>query len=66
MTLLTAEQVAERFGVTPRAVRFWIEHGDLEAQRFGRAWAIDEAALETFERPQVGRPPPERGTQKRR
>lgn len=33
MKLLTTKEVAETFGVTPRAVRFWVRSGLLFAQQ---------------------------------
>lgn len=55
--MLTTSQVAERYGVTRWQVTRWISTGLLAATKYGRDWLIDEAALETFQRPRkTGRP----------
>jgi excisionase family DNA binding protein len=56
MRLLTTLEVADRFGVTPFAVAYWIRNGRLKAQKLGKTWVIDEADLESFKRPPAGRP----------
>ena len=56
MTFLTTAQVAARLNRDASQVRRWCESGKLPAQKFGRAWMIDESALEEFERPKRGRP----------
>src|SRR5947209_70723 len=70
-TLLTAAGVAERCGVSLRAVRRWIAAGDLAVHRLGRAIRVSEADLERFlaaHRSTI-RPPPQheqKAAQKRR
>jgi len=54
--LLTVDDAAQRLNATPRTVRNWCESGQLTAQKVGRDWIIDAAALDGFERPKVGRP----------
>ncbi len=57
--MLTTHEAAERLGVSERRVTKLIESGSLSAQKFGRAWMIDEASVaKRLERkPQAGRPP---------
>jgi excisionase family DNA binding protein len=43
--LLTTDQAAARLGITARRVRQMIAQGQLPAQRLGRDWLIEEAAL---------------------
>lgn len=52
----SVSEVAEMYDTDPRTVRYWCESGVLAAHKFAGVWAIDEAALETFERPKMGRP----------
>jgi excisionase family DNA binding protein len=56
--MLTTEQVAQRLGVHRTRVHQLIMAGRLPAQRFGRVWQVDEAAVERFARQdrQPGRP----------
>lgn len=56
MNLLTIEEIATRYGVTPRAVRNWCDSGILKARKVGRDWIIEEEDLEDFRRPKIGRP----------
>jgi excisionase family DNA binding protein len=44
--LLTTKEAAEALGISARRVIALIEAGDLRAQRFGRAWMIDEASVQ--------------------
>jgi excisionase family DNA binding protein len=46
--LLTAREVAERFGVTPKTVLRWTEARGLPGYRLGRALRYREADLETW------------------
>ena len=55
-TFLTATQVAARLNVTSRTVRNWCESGHLRAERFGKSWMIDPAALVDFVPPKRGWP----------
>lgn len=56
--MLTTKEAAEKLGVTPRRVNNLIEAGVLRAQKFGRAWMVDEASVrERLQaEPQPGRP----------
>jgi len=59
--MLGTREVAERFGVTPAAVRRWCREGYLpEATLVGigrrATWQIPESALDGFEPPKTGRP----------
>jgi len=58
--MLTTEEVAERLGVSPEAVRRWCRLGQLPATRVGigrrATWQIDPRDLERFQRPKPGRP----------
>ncbi len=53
--MLTTKEAAEKLGVTPRRVNNLIEAGALRAQKFGRAWMVDEASVR--ERLQAGSQP---------
>jgi excisionase family DNA binding protein len=55
----TVIEAAAQLGVTPRRIRQLCEAGELQAQKAGRDWLIDRAALERFERQPPGRPPKE-------
>lgn len=46
--LLTIEEAAEEIGVKPRAVRWWIESGELEFVPIGRRIYIDLADYEAM------------------
>lgn len=46
--LITADEVAERLGVSLRTVRRLIEAGELPVHRIGRAVRISEDDLERF------------------
>lgn len=56
--MLSTRQAAEMLGVTERRVTALIRAGELPAEKFGRAWAIDEMAVEErMARPRLaGRP----------
>lgn len=54
--ILTTEQVADLHGVTPRAVRWAIQHGQLAALRVGGSWVVTRAAAQAWERRPIGRP----------
>lgn len=43
--LLNTSEAAERLGVSERRIRSLITEGKLEAQKFGRDYAIEESAL---------------------
>ena len=47
-SLLTAQQVARRFALSPRSVRRLIDSGDLPVVRIGRSVRIKTAALDAF------------------
>ncbi len=57
MDELTAQQVAERLGVTVRRVQAMIKDGHLPASRFGRALVIRESDLALVADRKTGRPP---------
>ncbi len=57
MNELTAQQVAERLGVTVRRVQAMIKDGRLPASRFGRAHVIRESDLSLVANRTPGRPP---------
>lgn len=58
--MLTPDEVAERYGVSPVTVRGWCSRGKLAAIKEGRGnrgnWLIPESALEGFTPPRPGRP----------
>jgi len=54
--MLTVNEAATRLGVIPRRVRQLIRSGQIPAQKFGRAWAIDERTIEEYRPRPVGRP----------
>lgn len=56
MSNLTTAQAATKLKVDPATIRRWCKSGRLTAERFGRAWMIDETALDGFEAPKRGRP----------
>jgi excisionase family DNA binding protein len=43
--LLTVNEVAALFRVTPKTIRRWIEHGSLPAIQMGRGWRIARGDL---------------------
>jgi excisionase family DNA binding protein len=56
--LLTTADVAEKLGLTVRAVQKMIEAGRLQAKRVGRDYIISAASLNNIERKsRAGRPP---------
>jgi excisionase family DNA binding protein len=56
--LLTTADVAEKLGLTVRAVQKMIEAGRLQAKRVGRDYIISAASLDNIERKsRAGRPP---------
>ncbi len=57
MNELTAQQVAERLGVTVRRVQAMVKTGRLPASRFGRALVIRESDLSLVADRTPGRPP---------
>ncbi len=57
MNELTAQQVAERLGVTVRRVQAMVKDGRLPASRFGRAIVIRESDLSLVADRTPGRPP---------
>lgn len=56
MNLLTIDDIALRYHVTPRAVRNWCDSGALKAQKIAGIWIIEADALDDFVRPKIGRP----------
>jgi excisionase family DNA binding protein len=57
MKLLTTAEVAERLGVHRTRVNVLIKEGRLPAQRFGRAYLVNEKDLQLVTDRPVGRPP---------
>ncbi|MCI2240816.1 helix-turn-helix domain-containing protein [Adlercreutzia faecimuris] len=43
--LITTQEAARRLGVSPRRVGALIAEGQLKAEKFGRAWMVDEASV---------------------
>lgn len=62
MAPLSVDQAAEALGVSHVQVGRLIDAGELDAERFGRSWAIDADSLHRYRilRPQRGRPLAER------
>ena len=56
MKLLTTAEVAERLGVHRTRVNVLIQEGRLPAQRFGRAYLVNEKDLKLVENRRTGRP----------
>lgn len=56
--MLTTKEAAEQLGVTQRRVLALIASGELEAQRFGSTWAVQEESVQArLETPRIkGRP----------
>jgi len=54
---LTANETAERLGVTPGRVRAMIQAGRLKASKFGTNYMIHESDLKRVLHRKVGRPP---------
>ncbi len=65
MNQLTAQQVAERLGVTVRRVQAMVKDGRLPATRFGRALVIRESDLSLVQHRAPGRPKTTPDTNKR-
>lgn len=63
--LLTTSEVAQKLGVSIRAVQLAIRCGRLEADKIGRDYMIRQSALSRIKRKPTGRPPKarERGKQ---
>jgi excisionase family DNA binding protein len=55
--LLSTAEVAERLGLTVRAIQKMIEGGRLPARKVGRDYVIDPSALENIPKQAAGRPP---------
>ena len=59
--MLTTRQAAERFGVTQRQVRRFVEAGQLIAQQIGAypnaPWVITEESLERLIADRIAHPP---------
>jgi excisionase family DNA binding protein len=53
----TTNEAAEKLGISPGRVRFYIREERLPAFRFGRDWQIDPTVLDNFKRHATGRPP---------
>lgn len=60
MKLLTTAEVAEKLGVHRTRVNVLIKEGRLPAQKFGRAYLVDEKDLKLVSERTVGRPPKHR------
>lgn len=43
--MYTTKEAAQRLGISMRRVNALIASGDLEAQRFGRSWMLDERSV---------------------
>ena len=56
MKLLTTAQVAEKLGVHRTRVNVLIKEGRLPAQRYGRAFLVEEKDLALVSERPVGRP----------
>ena len=56
MKLLTTAQVAEQLGVHRTRVNILIKEGRLPAQKFGRAYLVQEKDLQLVSERRVGRP----------
>ncbi len=57
MKLLTTQEAAEQLGVSVRRVTELITSGRLPAERFGRAYMINDSDLKFVEDRKPGRPP---------
>ena len=57
MAWLTTKQAAEKLGVTEMRVRQYLQAGDIKGQKFGQVWMVSAAAVASFKRPEMGRPP---------
>jgi excisionase family DNA binding protein len=60
MDYLTAEEAAERLGVSTRRVQAMVKAGRLPSERFGRALMIRSADLALVADRKPGRPPKEK------
>ena len=47
--MYTTKEAAQRLGISMRRVNALIASGDLEAQRFGRSWMLDERSVHESE-----------------
>lgn len=58
MGVVSTQQAAERYGLHVETIRRWIRAGVLRAQRVGRVYVVDEAALRRVVAtpPRPGRP----------
>lgn len=67
MALLNVDQAADALGVSHVQVGRLIDAGELDAERFGRSWAIDPDSLRRYRllRPRRGRPLSELASWKR-
>jgi excisionase family DNA binding protein len=48
--MLTVQQAAKRFRVSSRLVRRWIAQGRLPAQKMGKVWILNEAAVKHYQK----------------
>ena len=48
--MYTTKEAAQRLGISMRRVNALVASGDLEAQRFGRSWMLDERFIEAVQR----------------
>jgi hypothetical protein len=55
-TMVSAEVVAEKLSVTPRAVRAWLDAGILRGAKIGRIWRVDLKDLEAFVEARTNQP----------
>jgi excisionase family DNA binding protein len=52
--LFSAEEVAERLGMSRYTIGEWLRSGRLKGRRIGRFWRVRESDLEAF----IANPPP--------
>lgn len=45
---ITTQKAAEIIGITRSHVRYLIQHGRLEAKKFGRAWMVSRKSAEEY------------------
>lgn len=56
---MTTQEVASLLGVNEQRVRWLVAHGRIPAQKIGRDWLFERAAVEEYNRQRkpAGRPP---------
>jgi excisionase family DNA binding protein len=56
--LLSVSEVADRLKADVTTVRLWCRQGRFpNARQIGRSWIIPDGDIESFQRPEMGRPP---------